>query len=62
KRGAGLGLAIVNRTVVDHNGTITAHENTPRGTVFKIELPYPPASLKPDSFSKTQSPKTSSPF
>ena len=62
KRGAGLGLAIVNRIVVDHNGTITAHENNPRGTVFEIELPYPPASLKPDSFSKTQSPKTSSPF
>jgi two-component system nitrogen regulation sensor histidine kinase NtrY len=62
KRGAGLGLAIVNRTVVDHNGTITVRENTPSGTVFEIELPYPPASLKPDSLSKTQSPKTSSPF
>ncbi len=61
KRGAGLGLAIVNRIVVDHNGTITARENNPRGTVFEIELPYPPASLKPDSFSKTQFPKTSSP-
>ncbi len=37
--GAGLGLAIVNRVIEDHGGSIEAMENKPKGTVFKIELP-----------------------
>lgn len=38
-RGTGLGLAIVHRIVNDHDGTITVHDNTPRGTRFEIDLP-----------------------
>ncbi len=38
-RGTGLGLAIVHRIVTDHNGTIHVGDNSPRGTVFTIELP-----------------------
>ncbi|MBI4665979.1 MAG: HAMP domain-containing protein [Nitrospinae bacterium] len=37
--GAGLGLAIVNRVVEDHGGSITVSANRPRGTVFTVELP-----------------------
>ena len=39
RRGSGLGLAIVRRIVAEHGGTIEAGENTPRGTIFTIELP-----------------------
>jgi len=38
-RGTGLGLAIVHRIVSDHRGTIRVEDNSPRGTVFTIELP-----------------------
>ena len=38
-RGTGLGLSIVNRIVHEHHGTVQVEENTPKGTVFKIELP-----------------------
>lgn len=37
--GAGLGLAIVNRVIEDHGGSISISDNKPRGTVFTIELP-----------------------
>jgi two-component system nitrogen regulation sensor histidine kinase NtrY len=37
--GSGLGLAIVNRIVADHNGRISVRDNTPRGSIFAIELP-----------------------
>ncbi len=39
KTGTGLGLAIVSTIVSDHNGYIRVHNNSPRGTVFTIELP-----------------------
>jgi two-component system nitrogen regulation sensor histidine kinase NtrY len=39
KRGGGLGLAIVERIVVDHNGAIHAEQNRPRGAKFIMELP-----------------------
>ncbi len=39
KRGSGLGLAIVQRIVADHNGRISVRDNTPRGSIFTIELP-----------------------
>ncbi|MGE0640275.1 MAG: ATP-binding protein [Thermoanaerobaculia bacterium] len=39
KRGTGMGLAIVQRIVSDHHGTIRVSSNRPRGTVFTIELP-----------------------
>ncbi|MDH4161391.1 MAG: ATP-binding protein [Nitrospirota bacterium] len=39
KKGGGLGLAIVERIVADHNGTIRAERNHPQGARFIIELP-----------------------
>ncbi|HSF31943.1 MAG TPA: ATP-binding protein, partial [Candidatus Tectomicrobia bacterium] len=39
KGGSGLGLAIVNRIVADHSGRISVRDNTPRGSIFAIELP-----------------------
>jgi len=39
EKGTGLGLAIVHRIVNDHEGRISVHDNTPRGTRFEIELP-----------------------
>lgn len=39
KSGMGLGLAIVSSIIADHSGTITAHDNSPRGAMFIIELP-----------------------
>jgi two-component system, NtrC family, nitrogen regulation sensor histidine kinase NtrY len=39
KGGSGLGLAIVNRIVADHGGHISVRDNTPRGSIFAIELP-----------------------
>ena len=37
--GTGLGLAIVHRIITDHNGSIRAENNYPRGAVFTFELP-----------------------
>jgi two-component system, NtrC family, nitrogen regulation sensor histidine kinase NtrY len=39
KKGGGLGLAIVERIIADHNGTIHAEQNHPHGARFIIELP-----------------------
>lgn len=39
RRGTGMGLAIVQRIVADHNGTIRVSDNRPKGTVFTLELP-----------------------
>jgi two-component system, NtrC family, nitrogen regulation sensor histidine kinase NtrY len=38
-RGSGMGLAIVQRIVADHDGTITVEDNAPRGTIFRVTLP-----------------------
>jgi len=38
-RGTGMGLAIVHRIVSDHSGTIRIGDNSPKGSVFTIELP-----------------------
>ncbi|MCM2270172.1 MAG: ATP-binding protein, partial [Thermoanaerobaculia bacterium] len=38
-RGSGMGLAIVQRIVADHDGEITVADNAPRGTLFRIVLP-----------------------
>jgi hypothetical protein len=38
-KGMGLGLAIAKRTVDLHNGKIWVEDNTPRGSVFIVELP-----------------------
>ena len=39
KSGTGLGLTIVNSIVSDHHGYIRVKDNSPKGTVFRIELP-----------------------
>jgi two-component system, NtrC family, nitrogen regulation sensor histidine kinase NtrY len=39
KTGMGLGLAIVNSIISDHNGLIRVQDNLPRGAKFIIELP-----------------------
>lgn len=39
KAGMGLGLAIVNSIISDHNGVIRVQDNQPRGAKFIIELP-----------------------
>ncbi len=38
-RGTGLGLAIVHRIVADHHGSVRVEDNTPKGSVFTLELP-----------------------
>lgn len=37
--GMGLGLAIVNRIVAEHHGSISIEDNTPSGARFRVELP-----------------------
>jgi len=39
KTGTGLGLAIVSTIVADHNGYIRVRDNSPKGSLFIIELP-----------------------
>ncbi|MCG8687328.1 MAG: ATP-binding protein [Desulfobacterales bacterium] len=39
KSGMGLGLAIVNSIISDHNGVIRVQDNQPKGAKFIIELP-----------------------
>lgn len=38
-RGSGLGLSIVHRIVTDHHATLQISDNTPRGSIFTIEVP-----------------------
>jgi hypothetical protein len=38
-RGSGLGLAIVKKIVDLHNGRVWVEDNTPKGSVFIVELP-----------------------
>ncbi len=39
-KGTGLGLFIVEQIVKAHNGKIIVLDNRPKGTVFRIEIPY----------------------
>lgn len=39
KKGMGLGLAIVNQIIIEHNGSIDVDANIPRGAKFIIQLP-----------------------
>lgn len=41
-KGTGLGLAIVSSIIAEHQGEIRIEDNTPRGSVFVIELPLTP--------------------
>jgi signal transduction histidine kinase len=51
--GTGLGLGIVNTYVRLYGGEISAHQNYPMGTIFKIALPsttqFPLGPLRPSS-------------
>lgn len=38
-KGTGLGLFIVRKVVTDHGGRVSVLNNTPRGTIFKINIP-----------------------
>lgn len=42
--GNGLGLSLVHRTVTQHGGRVTLHDNTPHGCIFTILLPVAPSS------------------
>ncbi|MFQ6112144.1 MAG: ATP-binding protein, partial [Nitrospinota bacterium] len=46
KGGRGLGLALVQRIIADHNGSIEVRDNHPKGTVFVIRLPLDGASAR----------------
>jgi len=46
-RGSGMGLAIVQRIVADHDGTIQVEDNEPRGTLFRVSLPARGTSPEP---------------
>ncbi|MEU9454539.1 PAS domain S-box protein [Streptomyces sp. NPDC048277] len=39
ENGHGIGLALSHRIITRHGGSIEAHENTPRGAVFRFRLP-----------------------
>ncbi|MEG0770931.1 MAG: sensor histidine kinase KdpD [Clostridia bacterium] len=39
RRGLGLGLALCKSIITAHNGTITAKDNHPKGTIFNFTLP-----------------------
>jgi two-component system nitrogen regulation sensor histidine kinase NtrY len=47
-RGSGMGLAIVQRIVADHDGDIRVEENSPQGTRFRITLPARGAAAATD--------------
>jgi two-component system nitrogen regulation sensor histidine kinase NtrY len=62
KRGTGIGLAIVNRIVVDHGGTISVKNNQPRGTTFEIQIPRTPVSIDVESIPLSSEKKVFLPF
>jgi signal transduction histidine kinase len=46
ERGTGLGLSVVQKIVVSHNGTVEL-EDCPRGASFLVRLPLPGAVSEP---------------
>jgi signal transduction histidine kinase len=43
KEGTGLGLSIVSKIVEAHQGRIEILDNRGRGTIFRVEIPFPAA-------------------
>jgi signal transduction histidine kinase len=39
KTGTGLGLAVINKIIEDHHGTINVKSTKGQGTVFTVQLP-----------------------
>ena len=62
KRGTGIGLAIVNRIVIDHGGTISVKSNQTNGTTFEIQIPPIPVSINVDPIPFPSKKKVFSPF
>ena len=62
KRGTGIGLAIVNRIVIDHGGTISVKSNQTNGTTFEIQIPPIPVSINVDPIPFLSKKKVFSPF
>jgi two-component system, NtrC family, sensor histidine kinase HydH len=46
KDGTGLGLPIAQAVVLAHAGEISVHENTPKGSVFRVSLPLVQPGVK----------------
>ena len=42
KTGTGLGLAVINKIIEDHHGTITVESSKGQGTIFTVNLPCRP--------------------
>jgi signal transduction histidine kinase len=49
--GTGLGMAVVNQIVVEHNGTIDVAANEPWGGIFTIRLPVEPPTVAVEAVS-----------
>ena len=62
KRGTGIGLAIVNRIVVDHGGSISVKNNQPSGTTFEIQIPRTPVSIDAEPIPLSPEKKVFLPF
>jgi two-component system, cell cycle sensor histidine kinase and response regulator CckA len=54
-KGTGMGLSVVKRAVVDHNGTLELVELEDRGAIFRIELPMHPAAVVDDEPTRAMS-------
>jgi len=49
--GTGLGLAVAQKIVRDHDGDVTIESSAPSGTTIKVTLPAEPPSKRPNSSS-----------
>ena len=53
ENGTGLGLAVVQKIMEDHGGSVTVESTSPQGTVFRLWLPLP---VSPESTTEAQEP------
>jgi signal transduction histidine kinase len=47
-KGTGLGLAVINKIVSDHHGTVTVKSSPDQGTTIKVKLPCEPKESRPN--------------